>query len=323
MAMDDTHVRQLQSICQTQHARWTPGSNNMTSLELEEAIRHLGGAVGDDDTPFEEMEAVGRDLHLHSMALRSAQSRVRGVTPAATAPPVEFDWRSHNGRSYVTSVKFQGACGTCTCFSTTAAVESAICIATQTSPQIIQGVEVPALSEAQMFYCGAASQDRTCASGWFLPAALAYLQNTGVAPYSYFPYESGDQPCLIQPGWESVVTKIIGSTKLTAPDEIKSWIATRGPVAIMMVAYEDLFTYKEGIYHPVSTNKLGVHSVCVVGYSDNKEAWLCKNSWSTQWGEDGYFWMAYGVCGMGSSVHGINGLALVDGKPLSPRRPVA
>jgi C1A family cysteine protease len=316
MSIESESLAQIRANAQSKAARWTPGKTNLTALKLEEAMRYLGGAIGDNDTPFEEMESVGHDLHTAAIALHNTVSRVRGLGMRAAAAPTEVDWRSRNGKSYVTSVKFQGACGTCTCFSTCAAVECAICIATKISPSVINGIEAPDLAEAQMFYCGAASQGRTCASGWFLPAALSYFQTTGVAPDAFFPYTSGDQQCAAKTGWEAVVTKISGSTKLVTEDEIKSWIATRGPVAIMMVAYEDLFTYTGGVYRPVSTNRLGVHSVCVVGYSDSKEAWLCKNSWSTEWGEQGYFWLGYGECGMGSSVHGINGLTLIDGNPL-------
>lgn len=38
---------------------------------------------------------------------------------------------------------------------------------------------------------------------------------------------------------------------------------------------------------------LGGHCVEVVGYSDSRQCMLCKNSWGTDWGLDGYFWMPY------------------------------
>lgn len=41
-----------------------------------------------------------------------------------------------------------------------------------------------------------------------------------------------------------------------------------------------------------------MHAVQVVGYDNNREAWLVKNSWGTGWGDKGYFWVAFGAAGI-------------------------
>jgi C1A family cysteine protease len=38
---------------------------------------------------------------------------------------------------------------------------------------------------------------------------------------------------------------------------------------------------------------LGGHAVCAVGYDDNKEVFIIRNSWSESWGDKGYFYMPY------------------------------
>jgi len=38
---------------------------------------------------------------------------------------------------------------------------------------------------------------------------------------------------------------------------------------------------------------LGGHAVCVVGYDDDKKAFLVRNSWGAQWGYVGHFWLPY------------------------------
>lgn len=45
---------------------------------------------------------------------------------------------------------------------------------------------------------------------------------------------------------------------------------------------------------PTTSEKLqGGHCVLGVGYNDARQQILCKNSWSAQWGQAGYFWMPY------------------------------
>jgi len=44
------------------------------------------------------------------------------------------------------------------------------------------------------------------------------------------------------------------------------------------------------------TDIVGAHTVLVVGYDDmylHTGAFLCRNSWGPQWGQDGHFWFAY------------------------------
>lgn len=42
-----------------------------------------------------------------------------------------------------------------------------------------------------------------------------------------------------------------------------------------------------------SENVLGGHAVVAVGYDDSKQWWICRNSWSADWGDKGHFYMPY------------------------------
>tara|TARA_Y100000389_G_C17448830_1_gene513334 strand:+ start:853 stop:1767 length:915 start_codon:yes stop_codon:yes gene_type:complete len=38
---------------------------------------------------------------------------------------------------------------------------------------------------------------------------------------------------------------------------------------------------------------LGGHAVCAVGYDDEMECFIVRNSWGSEWGDEGYFYMPY------------------------------
>lgn len=46
-------------------------------------------------------------------------------------------------------------------------------------------------------------------------------------------------------------------------------------------------------YNPASDVVDGYHAVLAVGYDDAQEAFLVRNSWGEDWGDDGHFWFPY------------------------------
>lgn len=54
--------------------------------------------------------------------------------------------------------------------------------------------------------------------------------------------------------------------------------------------------YQSGLYQPRIN-----HSVVIVGWDDSKGAWLIKNSWGADWGEDGFMWIKYNNNDLGTS----------------------
>jgi C1A family cysteine protease len=81
---------------------------------------------------------------------------------------------------------------------------------------------------------------------------------------------------------------------------IKKWIATRGPVTGCFIVYADFLAYVGGIYQHVSGEKKGGHCVALVGYDDANSCWIAKNSWGSTFGENGFFRIRYGECGIDS-----------------------
>lgn len=77
-----------------------------------------------------------------------------------------------------------------------------------------------------------------------------------------------------------------------------------GPVETGFTVYHDFMSYKSGIYvKSWLTWPVGGHAVKIVGWGVEKDVkyWIIANSWNTTWGENGYFRMKMGQCGVDSS----------------------
>lgn len=91
--------------------------------------------------------------------------------------------------------------------------------------------------------------------------------------------------------------------KIAPVDKIKEAICKYGPVACSMnatplfqnFAGNGVFYEQPSNYNSPSSN----HAVMIVGWDDNKGAWLMRNSWGTGWGDDGYCWIKYNTNNIG------------------------
>ncbi len=82
------------------------------------------------------------------------------------------------------------------------------------------------------------------------------------------------------------------------PDLLKPAVMIQ-PLLCSMLVYDDLRFYTGGVYQHVSGAYLGGHAVVIVGWDDAESCWICKNSWGTDWGEDGYFRIRWEDCSIG------------------------
>ena len=171
------------------------------------------------------------------------------------------------------------------------------------------------LSEAHLFFCLGRDSGASCSNGWWPQKAFEAFQKSGVTDEACYPYPSGlakkDCSGLCSDAANRLL-KITGFQDLTKKAaDIKTWISGgKGPVSACFIVYQDFFSYKSGVYKHVSGNQAGGHCVTIVGYNDNPGYWICKNSWGTDWGDQGYFCIAYGECGIDSwSNHGVEAVA--------------
>lgn len=80
----------------------------------------------------------------------------------------------------------------------------------------------------------------------------------------------------------------------------RAQLAAGHPVAMGIMVYESFQSpavNNTGMVPVPDTNNeqlLGGHAVVAVGYDDAKQVLIMRNSWSTQWGDKGYFYLPYG-----------------------------
>lgn len=200
---------------------------------------------------------------------------------------VPVDWRQ-NG--VVNEVQDQGHCGSCWAFSATSAIESIYAIKYTTLYK---------LSEQNLVDCS--TSNNQCSGGWMDWAMddLIKLQNGTQNLLKDYPNRAMDQACQFNATCAvSVISNYFwvdegNETDLAAKD------ALYGPVSVAIDASHLSFQlYSSGIYNEsaCSTDDLD-HAVVVVGYgiSDQYEYgvgyWIVRNSWGSDWGEQGYIRM--------------------------------
>lgn len=211
--------------------------------------------------------------------------------PNAIAVPDAYDWRD---RGAVSKVKNQASCGSCWAFSATGALESAY---------YLKYNQMVLFSEQQLVDCD--TNQGGCAGG-DEGVALYYIKNTGgLQLEDTYPYESRDGSCRYeQSKLFSVPIREIVQLQSKNENELLQAIGSIQPVTVALDA-SDLGSYGGGVMSngDCTRNELN-HAVLGVGYGHDSETgldyWILKNSWSDDFGENGYFRIRRGTdeCGI-------------------------
>jgi C1A family cysteine protease len=263
----DERIAEINKMIKEKGYHWTAGRTSNSGLSDEEMKKRLGLRVPEE-----------------SMLRGAPRFRDKGIT---VFDPV-FDWRAQN---CTTPAKDQGLCGSCWAFAAVGQLESHL---------IIYSDSFLDLSEQQAILCN--SWGSSCSGGW-CEAAYEVWGNYGAVAETCYPYTAQDTASCRQDTCE-VMARIHGYCWVDDNVDLIKQALLEGPVWTTMFADNDfMYGYTGGCYdtpHPDSPN----HAVLLVGWDDNacggKGAWIGKSSWGTDWGIDGYFYIRYGICRIGS-----------------------
>jgi C1A family cysteine protease len=242
---------------------WVAGETSLSRLSLDELKKRVGASVLNINLP-----EVPVDMGILSEL------------------PSSLDWRDHSG-NFVSPIKDQKSCGSCWAFAMTGGLESNALL-THADAAYAD------LSEQVLISCGKVG---SCNGGTL---NAEFLKTTGLPPEHYYGYTATDGDCSTAgKDWQSQAYKIgsWGKVKHSLP-AIKAALAKYGPLPTTFFVFKDFMHYKSGVYTHILGlsdifNFLGGHAVLLVGYNDEGQYFIVKNSWGTGWGEAGYFRVAY------------------------------
>lgn len=210
--------------------------------------------------------------------------------------PESFDWRT---KGCVNTPQNQGKCGDCWAFSTVANIEGVNCVSG--SKKLVK------LSEQQLTDCSVATGNEGCMDGYPMDAFRDMIQNKyGLMTEDDYPFTSKmgmNGTCKAQPAKEVVYIKSWTNIS-NSEDQIAAALVKYGVLSMAINAGVDgMEFYKKGISAPKEWECPAFrinHAVNMVGFGveNGTKYWTVRNSYGADWGEEGYYRIVRGACGV-------------------------
>lgn len=209
-------------------------------------------------------------------------------------------------RAYASPIRNQGNMGSCTAFAGTGLME----IVRNIQGAKAAGKKVKHFSPLFFYYAErkqmqdsgdspkATKNDTGASSG------LAALTATkiGCVPEEMAPYRDGKAGIAFDatPAMYDAAKQYTFGTKkrINTIQGMKAALASKHPFVLGIVLYKSQMTKAVAASGELpipakGDDVVGGHAVCCVGYDDAKQAFIVRNSWGSDWGQGGYFYMPY------------------------------
>ncbi|CAG2166756.1 unnamed protein product [Oppiella nova] len=264
------------------------------------------------DLSDDELSTIIRQQNIRkNFNLQNSVPRKQGIVydVDSCVLPLEFDWRV---LGKVTKAKDQMSCNCCYAFTVVATIESAIAIHRNLSAHPRDDTDAPSidLSEQQIVDCSASAKyhNNGCQYG-YIDDTYQYVMDRGVVTEADYPYIEAKSVCLDE--IQTNRTYIAKFNHLSHPgiNQIKDVIYRSGPViALINNDGLDFIFYNRGIIKTPDKShreRNYNHAVVIVGWGlhNGTEYWIVKNSWSQDWGYNGFAMIEFGVRGINDYIY--------------------
>ncbi len=188
-------------------------------------------------------------------------------------------------------IEDQGQLGSCTSFATGAAIRYA---------RKKQGLADFVTSHLFLYYNSRSKSTKTVDAGATIRDAIKAAAKQGDCPETDWPYDISKFASKPPTQAYQDALKDRAITYLSVAQDgtqMKNCLAQGFPIVIGFTVYDSFESdavAQSGVVPMPGRGEsvLGGHAVLVCGYRDDRQQWICRNSWG-QWGDQGYFYMPY------------------------------
>merc|ERR1719266_3233 len=299
LAKEEASIEKDNELYDEGLSTWKEKINELSDMSKEEVEKEKEGALDISTHRFAmgAFDLTEEDRYLSP----DEQARLDSIYDELSRASIPDEYNAVTA-GIITEAKSQGSCGSCAAFAATTVHET--CLIKAGTP--FNGVNV---AEQQLVDCGYNGYSMNGCNGantgsyvqWMVDTAKGQVNHE--ANYPYLDREP-NLKCQDRPFWNA--GSIVSASVIDwwcDEEKMKGLVYRYGAVATHIYASDSGFgNYASGVFNGCTSNSIN-HAVVVVGYGteNGNDYWLVKNSWGSNWGDNGYIKMfrGNGICGIG------------------------
>lgn len=272
-------IQKTNATLERSHLPWRAGETGVSQMSYEEKKGLMGGRLP---------QLYGFEYYVGGVYISPTMMDGRKRSKSSSDYADEWDWRNRHGRNWMSPVRNQHLCGACWAFAGIGALEAYVNLYYNHTYNFD-------LSEQEVISCNGVYHY----TGGDPGIVLDYAKNHGIVDEACFPYNTGCTlpDCSSKCDNPSNVTSIQDYTHVvnTGENAIKQQVI-KAPVTIGLYSINHIMAlagYKtlevgDTIHFGNSFN-----TDCIIDSTLHQQyigqaAWLVKNSWGEDWGDNGY-----------------------------------